>query len=110
MIIRNCPAIKETTLLLTSEPPQLKREYRCCTTGSNLKKCENINDCVMKRIVEKCRTVINDDVCLNCNKFERGLDCYECDYDGHREDICMNRSYVTLAKKILDLLDIQEVE
>lgn len=64
----------------------------------------------MKQIVGKCKTVIDDDVCLNCNKFEQGLDCYECDYNGHRGDIDMNRSYVTLAKRILDLLDIEEVE
>lgn len=100
MIIKNCPAILKMSKVCD--------DYR--TTRDNPQLCKNITDCVMKKIVEKCRTVINDDVCLNCNKFERGLDCYECDYDGHREDICMNRSYVTLAKKILDLLDIEECE
>ena len=94
-IIKNCPAYNNIRKNCGEKPWE---------------DCENITDCAMKKIIEKCITVINDDVCLNCNKFERGLDCYECDYDGHREDICMNRSYVTLAKEILDMLDIEECE
>lgn len=54
-VITNCPAIKEITTLLTSEPPQFQKEWCCCTTGSNLKKCKNCTDCVMKRIVEKLK-------------------------------------------------------
>ena len=90
-IIKNCPAIKETTLLLTSEPPQLKREYRCCTTGSNLKKCENIESCVMKRIVEKCKEVNT--------KF----------YDSVHQRY-LSPSKAKFAREIMELLDIQEVE
>ncbi len=90
MIIKNCPAIKEITTLLTSEPPQFLKEWRCCTTGSNLKKCENITDCVMKKIVEECN-----------NAKMRASDYYRTPFNGGVYDE---------AKRILDFLDIEECE
>ena len=71
--------------------------------------CQDCTDCVIKQVIEKCKYIIDDDICLNCNKFERGLDCFECDYDGHREDIMRNISRISLAKQILRLFDIEEI-
>ena len=81
MIIKNCPACRIAP--------------SCCTEWNLLhcewKDCENITDCVMKKIVDKCRD----------SKF------YLQHY-GHPENDGV-KNY-TLAKEILELLDIQEVE
>lgn len=87
-VIKNCPAIKEITTLLTSEPPQFQKEWRCCAKGSNLKKCENITDCAMKKIVEKCRET--------CRK--------RCTND------CLGTKKHCGYGQILQLLDIEECE
>lgn len=89
-IVRNCPAIKEITTLLTSEPPQFQKEWHCCTTGSNLKNCKNITDCVMKRIVELCDTNVSKVL-----------------YEGETLKFVEGNP---LAKKILELLEIEEVD
>lgn len=91
MIIKNCPAIKEITTLLTSEPPQVQNEWRCCTTGSNLKKCENINDCLLKKIVELAKGYKDELI------------------DRKTKKVVATR-YFKLTKEILDLLDIEECE
>jgi hypothetical protein len=44
-IIKNCPAILKMTKVCD--------DYR--TTRDNPELCKNINDCVMKQIVKKCR-------------------------------------------------------
>lgn len=66
-IIKNCP-IFET-------------DYYC---GENLDKCADCTDCVLKRIVEKCKDIKKDH------------------YWGMRE--------IRFSQEILELLDIQECE
>jgi hypothetical protein len=97
-IVKNCPSILPMTKLCDSESM-----FNCGTY------CKDCTDCVIKQVIEKCKYIIDDDICLECNKFERGLDCFECDYDGHREDIMRGISRVSLAKQILQLFDIEEI-
>lgn len=93
-IVKNCPCY----------------EFGFCTSHHiKVRGCINCTDCVIKQVIDKCKYIIDDDICLNCNKFERGLDCLECDYDGHREDIMRNISRISLAKQILQLFDIEEI-
>ena len=96
-IVKNCPAFNSQAY------------EHCCSLDGNYK-CEGCTDCVIKQVIDKCKYIIDDDICLNCNKFERGLDCFECDYDGHREDIMRGISRVSLAKQILQLFDIEELK
>ena len=72
-IITNCPAI-----------------YRTCNDCSNNsgKQCQDINDCVLKRIVELCKENLDS---LENYVDVRSLEC-------------------TILQRILKLLDIQEVE
>jgi hypothetical protein len=104
--VLNCPAYNDT-------PNMYDEIYGYCDNEHDIDldkcMCENITNCVIKQVIEKCKYIIDDDICLECNKFERGLDCFECDYDGHREDIMRGISRVSLAKQILQLFDIEEI-
>jgi len=86
MIIRNCPACQI--------------EPSCCTEwhlkNGEWKDCENINDCLLKRIVEKCKST-------DCGALVENTKCGNFDFDG----VCCE---IATKKDILQMLDIQEVE
>ena len=81
-IIKNCPAIFYSGI--TPEPKCLQKWEQFDET------CQGCTDCVMKQIVELCK-----DAKTEC----------EC-YDTHL--LCLGEKI--FAEKILNLLDIQEVE
>ena len=89
-IIRNCPA----TYL------NFESKY-VCTTQIKQKGfpfyCQDCTDCVMKQIVELCKKAIKD--CDKC-KGDPETDCYDCTQGGK----------AIQGDKIIELLDIQEVE
>ena len=102
-IIKNCPAIKEITTLLTSESPQFQKEWCCYKTGSNfLKKCQDCTDCVMKQTVEKCSKAHGQIIGYEKGKIYDGENLIEANLP--------LATINTLAKELLDLLDIEEVE
>lgn len=84
-IIRNCPAILRMTKVCD--------DYR--TTRDNPQLCKECTDCVMKQIVELAKG--HTELCKNCDQQIKECDC---------NDIC--NAY--RLNKILQLLDIQEVE
>jgi hypothetical protein len=60
--------------------------------------CENIDSCIMKKIIKNLETVINEQLCYNCDG---------CGYDGG----CGDTSCGTYqAYKSLELLNIKETE
>lgn len=82
MIITNCPALTD----------QGECYQGSVFMGTAFKECQERTDCVLKRIVELCRK----QACL-------GIDCAWC------SDKC-NLELVKFAKKILELLEIEEVD
>ena len=93
-IIKNCPAYLGKNIQCASYPV-------CCQDKTN---------CLLKRIVEKCKIKIDDDICLNCNDFESQKTCYECDYEHHREEIYRKITDSSFAKEILSMLELEECE
>lgn len=77
-VIKNCPYYSEDETLDGYE---------------NMTDCQNINDCILKQIVELCRNI-------DCPCEYQGVDCWECSRIGAK----------TFADKILKLLDIKECE
>ena len=74
---------------------KVKGKTTLCVRDIPYKKCENITDCVMKKIVELAKG--HTELCKNCEQQIKECDC---------SDIC--NAY--RLDKILKLLDIQEVE
>lgn len=84
-IIKNCPCIIE-----------FKNMHFCAELNNvdELKQlCQDCTDCVLKQIVEKCKEI-------KCPCEYKGADCWECTESGAKR----------FADRILQLLDIQEVE
>ena len=73
------------------------------------KYCHSCVDCLLKQIVEKCKSRVENDICLNCKDFETQKQCWECDYEHHRQEISENAASLYFAKQILDILEIEEV-
>lgn len=95
-IIKNCPTTKGTNGFCGDDRKELF--------------CEEVSDCLLKQIVEKCKAKTEDDECLNCNSYENGFKCWQCDYEHHREDIYNKNADVCFAKEILSMLEIEECE
>lgn len=76
---------------------KVKGETTLCVRDVPYKKCENITDCKLKQIVKLCKKAIKD--CDKC-KGDPETDCYDCTQGGKARQ----------SDKILELLDIQEVE
>lgn len=72
---------------------KVKGKTTLCVRDVPYKKCENITDCKLKQIVELFKDI-------KCPCEYKGADCWECTESGARR----------FADKILQLLDIQEVE
>lgn len=95
-VIKNCPAYIHRPL---------NTHDRVCLLGDKVKPnhkelyvyCKDCTDCVMKQIVELCKKAIKD--CDKC-KGDPETDCYDCTQGGK----------AIQSDKILELLDIQEVE
>ena len=81
-IIRNCPYYSEDETLEGYE---------------NMTDCQNITDCLLKQIVGLCKKAIKD--CDKC-KGDPETDCFDCTQGGKARQ----------SDKILELLDIQEIE
>lgn len=91
-VIKNCPACRIA--------------HSCCTEWNLLhgewKECENITDCIMKKIIEKCSKAHGQIIGYEKGKIYDGKNLVEA-----------NLPLTTinpLAKEILDLLDIEECE
>lgn len=82
-IIRNCPAIYGVFL------DKCKKDHY----EDEAVLCQDCTDCVMKQIVELCK----EEKVINCN------------IDG-KEQVLKAYYHTHLGDKILELLDIQEVE
>lgn len=100
-VIKNCPAlIKEAfqnnQIDGIARTTQIRKNL--CFYNTSLQ-CENINDCVMKKIVERLIKVCNENLCSRCDG---------CDW----ENGCGDKSCGTYqANDILtNLLDIEECE
>ena len=65
---------------------KVKGKTTLCVRDIPYKKCENINDCVMKKIVELCNETLE------------------------QENDPINTLEMSFAQKILQLLDIEECE
>ena len=80
-VITNCPAFD--------------KQYNECHSKIEPHKlyCMDCTDCLLKQIVELCKGI-------KCPCEYKGADCWECTENGARR----------FADKILELLDIQEVE
>lgn len=85
-VIKNCPACYSILG---------KEEYICDLY--NDRKCQDCTDCVLKRIVELCKDAKSECSCKNPNP---DIDCFECTSGGRAD----------MAKEILQLLEIEEVE
>ena len=83
-IIKNCPAI----------PSEIKATYGWCNTIQM--KCQYCTDCLLKRIVEKCKSEQTDCPCNDDS--ETRYYCWECEKP-HR---------ASLANEILSMLEIEE--
>jgi hypothetical protein len=94
-IIRNCPCLEQSDLD--------KDIYNSCLGATDyIGMCKDCTDCVMKQIVDKCSKAHGQII-----GYEKGKI-----YDG-KNLIEANLPLATinpLAKEILELLDIQEVE
>jgi hypothetical protein len=82
-IIKNCDAIHKHPV-----------GHWNCANGIE---CQKREDCLLKQIVELCKKAIKD--CDKC-KGDPETDCYDCTQGGK----------AIQSDKILELLDIQEVE
>lgn len=87
-IIKNCPV----NYGLYKEMCGFVKE-----TEDIFKKCADCTDCLLKQIVELCKKAIKD--CDKC-KGDPETDCYDCTQGGK----------AIQSDKILELLDIEEVE
>lgn len=87
-IIRNCPAMYgiDDGFLCSYREDDEDEKY-----------CYDCTDCVMKQIVKLCKKAIKD--CDKC-KGDPEIDCYDCTQGGK----------AIQSDKILELLDIEEVE
>ena len=95
-IIKNCPNC------LTYNRPKAICGFTYKTGGfkgetTSYKHCQDCTDCVLKQIVKLCKKAIKD--CDKC-KGDPETDCYDCTQGGK----------AIQSDKILELLDIQEVE
>lgn len=89
MIIRNCPALRYDR----------KRFKVCYDKNANLK-CEEINDCMVKNIINLCKNKI--EFCKKCAKnADLVIDCVECNEGGESH----------LAQSIINnFIDIEEIK
>jgi hypothetical protein len=84
-VIKNCPSCYYI---------YCDKEYECNWRGSGITKpCQDCTDCLLKQIVELCK----EQKVINCN------------IDG-KEQVLKAYYHTHLSDKILELLDIQEVE
>ena len=86
-VIKNCPCFFEEN--------EEVYDYTCSWCGTEELACQDCTDCVMKQIVELAKG--HTELCKNCEQQIKECDC---------NDIC--NAY--RLNKILQLLDIQEVE
>lgn len=100
-IIKNCPACHNYLGNIHNCKQMRDTHYELCKDNTL---------CLLKKIVDKCKNKIDDDICLNCNDFESQKTCYECDYEHHREEIYRKRTDSSFAKDILSMLEIEECE
>lgn len=85
--IINCPAF---VLMRTATSGTY---FDMCGNAKGHIKCADCTDCVMKQIVELCKGI-------KCPCEFKGADCWECTESGAKR----------LADRILQLLNVQEVE
>lgn len=100
-IVKNCPAISKTEILLTSYPPQLRTAFKCGMKNefgiSLSQNCENCTDCLLKQVLEKCKNA-------GC----KDADCEYKDQKGCLE--CGENIAGIFAEEILQLIEIEECE
>lgn len=84
-VIKNCPACRQYNVFGVDDKP-------CCY--SDMKYCQDCTDCVMKKIVEKCR---------EAQEIMDKEEYYEDDFDTFNGESIM-------AETIMDILEIQECE
>ena len=82
-IIKNCPCFVE-----------YENKLNLCCNGEGDGECQNCTDCLLKQIVEKCKNAI---------KTYENEEFYEDDCDRFLGECSM-------ARDVLDILDIREVE
>lgn len=104
-IIKNCPCLKTKISYKDKEWINACSELR---NTENDRCCKDIENCLIKQVVGKCKERIENDSCLNCEDFEKQKHCWECDYEHHREDVYLGRASVCFAKDILQLFEIEE--
>lgn len=84
-IVKNCPAYVKNG-----------KYYDCWINQDTW--CENIDSCIMKKIIKNLETVINGELCYNCDG---------CGYDNGCEDTDCG---MYQAQKSLELLKIEDIE
>jgi hypothetical protein len=86
-IIKNCPALDDQGNCFQGS----------IVLGTAYQECEQRNDCLLKQIAERCKSLIN--LCDKCEGDEN-FDCIDCTQGGK----------AIMGNYILDLLEIQECQ
>ncbi|MBR2526527.1 hypothetical protein IKE67_08705 [bacterium] len=84
-IVKNCPCIKQVDIEVYRE----LEEHFICKDTLELKDCENIETCLIKQVISKCKNIKNL------------LNGFDNDY---------NLGRITTAQGILELFEIDEGE
>lgn len=93
-IIKNCPSLNQARNLCNEIISTCCADYNM---GKEVVWCKDCTDCLLKRIVKKCKTHLN--FCDNCDG-DVNIDCIDCTQGGK----------AIMSNYILELLEIEECE
>ena len=82
-IVKNCPSYDKDE----------QKGYTCTTLSVKSAECEDCTDCLIKKVIEKCKNI-------DCPCEDKGTACLVCGEDSRK----------ILANEILQLFEIEEVE
>lgn len=107
-VVKNCPAYINKPLFNHHEVCLLQNELRTEKHKGLYVHCKDIDNCLIKQVIRKCKIYTKDDICLECKCFENVKDYYECDYETHKIEIEEGRANVSFAQEILGLFEVEE--
>ena len=96
-IIKNCPCLEDiydAEFDNDGNMQKILQQQNYCIR--NEKSCDKVSDCLLKRIVEKCKDAQDECSC----KIRNYVKCFECTSGGR----------AALGKEILEQLEIEEIE
>lgn len=89
-IVKNCPCYELSI---------------CNYEYTEQKYCVYCTDCPIKQVVDECKSIIEDNACINCK--DKDIECWQCENEyRYRSGL----PELELPRQILQTLQVEEVE